>query len=102
MEKKFFVLITLCIFISCASTKKITLAPNDIILPHSYVKKPEPKLSSQNKMPDPKNNRSFLKCEEKTGSFFNSSGIEVLPFMRAIFYDIDNDGIEEMIAGSKD
>ena len=42
-----------------------------------------------------------MQCDEKK-DFFNSSGIEVLPFMRVIFFDIDGDGVKEMIAGSKD
>lgn len=46
--------------------------------------------------------KSVLKCDEKTENFFNSSGIEVLPFIRVVFYDINRDGFDEMIAGSKD
>jgi hypothetical protein len=43
-----------------------------------------------------------LQCDEKTKDFYNSNGIEVLPFIRVVFYDIDSDGVNEMIAGSKD
>jgi hypothetical protein len=46
--------------------------------------------------------KSSLRCEEKTEEFFNSSGIDVLPFIRVVFSDVDGDGKTEMIAGSKD
>ncbi|MDP2157806.1 MAG: VCBS repeat-containing protein [Nitrospirota bacterium] len=33
---------------------------------------------------------------------FNRSGLEVLPFVRLVFFDMDKDGIQELIAGGKD
>jgi hypothetical protein len=46
--------------------------------------------------------RSSLKCGDDTKEVFNRCGIEVLPFVRTAFFDIDGDGRQELIAGSKD
>lgn len=46
--------------------------------------------------------KSYLKCGDDTKTMFNSCGIDALPFIRTAFYDIDDDGMDEMIAGSKD
>jgi len=49
--------------------------------------------------------KSYLQtfaCEEDTAKIFNKSGIEVLPFVRLAFFDVDNDGQQELVAGSKD
>lgn len=43
-----------------------------------------------------------IRCEDNTRNVFNSCGIDVLPFLRPLFFDMDNDGMQEMIAGSKD
>ena len=61
--------------------------------PHAI--KPEP-------IPAPKHYRSGLACEENTSVVFNRSGLEILPFVRLSFFDIDNDGRQELIAGGKD
>jgi hypothetical protein len=68
-------------------TKLIPLPPPE--------KKPEP-------ISIPKRYKSGLACEENTSVVFNQSGIEVLPFVRLAFFDIDNDGRQELIAGGKD
>lgn len=49
-----------------------------------------------------KDNINALQCTEDTGSNFNKLGIETLPFPKIVFYDIDGDGLPDMIAGSKD
>ena len=94
--KKFSTLAILLVFISCTSQIKTLPVPKEITLPPSNIKKAEPKPLPQ------KDDRLSLSCEENTKSIFNSFGVDVLPFMRTIFYDIDKDGIDEMIAGSKD
>jgi hypothetical protein len=43
-----------------------------------------------------------IRCEDNTRATFNSCGLDILPFLRPVFFDMDNDGIQEMIAGSKD
>ncbi|MBI5075037.1 MAG: VCBS repeat-containing protein [Nitrospirae bacterium] len=50
----------------------------------------------------PKRYKSGLACEENTSAVFNRSGIEILPFVRLSFFDLDHDGRQELIAGSKD
>ncbi len=83
---------------SCAPQKELTRPPVELLPPVApVIQKPEPKTQ----VPLVKY-KSYLQCDEKTSDIFNSSGIEVLPFVRVIFYDIDGDGSDEMIAGSKD
>ncbi|MBI5102847.1 MAG: VCBS repeat-containing protein [Nitrospirae bacterium] len=43
-----------------------------------------------------------LKCEDDTRIVFNSCGLDILPFLRPVFADIDQDGIRDLVAGSKD
>ena len=43
-----------------------------------------------------------IRCEDHTRNVFNSCGIDVLPFLRPLFFDVYNDGKQEMIAGAKD
>lgn len=42
-----------------------------------------------------------IQCTEDTVSNFNISGIRALPFIRTTFYDMNGDGLTDMIAGSK-
>lgn len=41
-------------------------------------------------------------CEEFTKASFNKIGLDVLPFSRLVFFDIDKDGTLDMITGNKD
>ncbi len=50
----------------------------------------------------PRRYRQGLACEENTSLVFNRSGLEVLPFVRLVFFDMDKDGTQELIAGGKD
>jgi hypothetical protein len=42
-----------------------------------------------------------IRCTEDTVSNFNISGIRAFPFIRTTFYDMNDDGLTDMIAGSK-
>jgi len=95
MRIKIFIAL-LFLFVSCASQKEIVLVPETIPPVSAPVQSPPQEIT----VPQAKY-KSFFQCDEKN-DFFNSSGIEVLPFMRVIFFDIDGDGVNEMIAGSKD
>ena len=86
--------ILLCLIVSCAPQKEIVHPPEVLRPPVSVLKPPPPAPVMKYK--------SFLQCDEKTKDYFNSSGVEVLPFIRVVFYDIDSDGVNEMVAGSKD
>lgn len=46
--------------------------------------------------------RPAISCREQSAEVINRSGIEMLSFIRPVFFDIDRDGSEELIAGSKD
>lgn len=54
------------------------------------------------KPPPPPTYRTVLNCEDRTTDVFNRSGMEVMPFIRVVFYDIDGDGAQDLIAGTKD
>ncbi len=43
-----------------------------------------------------------IQCVEDTGKNLNLSGINVMPFIRVTFFDMDGDGLTDMIAGGKD
>ncbi len=82
---------------SCVPSREVIQLPQETkVIPLSpSEKKPEP-------LPAPKRYKSGLACEENTSDVFNRSGIEILPFVRLSFFDIDNDGRQELIAGGKD
>lgn len=91
-------IIIIFLIASCAPQKELVRSPVELPPPAApVIQKPEPKAPVL-----PVKYKSYLQCDEKTSDIFNSSGIEVLPFVRVIFYDIDGDGTTEMIAGSKD
>lgn len=50
----------------------------------------------------PRTSRIAYTCKEFTKAYFNKIGLEVQPFSRLVFFDIDKDGTLEMITGSKD
>src|SRR3990172_364845 len=99
-----------CVFVlvSCAAREETITRPEPPPEPGpvTAVKPPPPPEKPQWTRPEPLPSapklRSSFRCEEDTGAVFNSCGLEALPFIRTVFFDIDNDGSEEMIAGSKD
>ena len=86
----------LLLFASCVPEKEVVKPQKEASVPSPEVKPPPPPP------PTAKQYGKMLTCEERTEDFFNRSGIEVLPFVRLAFYDMDGDGREELIAGSKD
>lgn len=86
----------LFLFVSCAVQKEMVSAPEILPPVSAPVQSPQQEITAP-----PTKYKLFFRCDEKK-DFFNSSGIEVLPFMRVVFFDIDGDGANEMIAGSKD
>jgi hypothetical protein len=85
---------------SCSTEKEIVrpVEPPPPPPPPPVVEKPVPTPPPP---PAPKL-RVSLQCREDTRHIFNRCGIEALPFVRTAFYDMDGDGVEELIAGSKD
>ena len=97
MKKIAVFFLVLLIASSCAPSREVIQSPQEtkvIPLPPPE-KKPEP-------IPVTKRYKSGLACEENTSVVFNRSGIEIVPFVRLSFFDIDNDGRQELIAGGKD
>jgi hypothetical protein len=86
----------LFLFVSCVPEKEVIQPQKEtrVLPPTPEIKPVAP--------PSAKKYEKVLTCEERTEDFFNRSGIEVLPFVRLAFFDMDSDGREELIAGSKD
>jgi hypothetical protein len=96
------ILLSLFIFFSCVPGEKVIQTrpeaaskpgPKPIVVvaePETVIPPYVPKYEEQ------------IKCEDNTRATFNSSGLDILPFLKPLFFDMDNDGIQEMIAGSKD
>lgn len=80
---------------SCAPQKEILPLPP--LPPQPAVAKPQPVPVTP-----PHKYKTLLQCSDNTKTTFNMSGVEMIPFLRAVFFDIDRDGVPEMIAGSKD
>ncbi len=89
MKKVLVLCIILFAFVSCA--------PQETVQPPVVTIVPPPALP-----PPVKKYRETLACTERTDEVFNRTGIEVLPFLRIFFFDMDGDGTEELVAGSKD
>lgn len=83
----------LLLFISCSSTKEV--AP-------TVTETPPPAGTPEPLPPTPVEYKTLIQCREDTSATFNSCGIGALPFVRPFFYDVDGDGSQELIAGSKD
>jgi hypothetical protein len=95
--KKAVFLVFLLLLASCASRQEAVKTRPAPEAPKvtAAVRPPEP-------VAPPRTYRSYLKCDEKTDEVYNRSGIEVMPFIRLAFYDLDSDGSQEIIAGAKD
>lgn len=83
----------LLLTVSCSTTK---------VTPRQVTEAPPPAPSSQPPKPPAHEYKTVIRCREDTKMTFNSCGIGVLPFIRPFFYDVDGDGSQELIAGSKD
>ncbi len=94
--KKLTLLILLILIASCAPQPEVQPPP-----PETKLLPPPPPVPPEVK-PAPKIYYHTFACEEDTAKVFNKSGIEVLPFVRLFFFDMDDDGQQELIAGSKD
>lgn len=88
--KKGVIGILLLLLLSCAP--KVIVEP-EVKLPIGPEVKP-PSI--------PREYRTSLVCKEYTKKYFNKIGLDVLPFSRLVFFDIDKDGTLDMITGSKD
>ncbi len=97
MVKIIVVSAALFVLSSCAAEKEVIRysPPPPPAEPPPRVAVPEPAA------PAPRLKTS-LQCKDDTNKVYNRCGIEVFPFLRQAFYDIDGDGQEEMIVGGKE
>lgn len=94
MKNIFLASLSLLLFFSCAPQK--TLQPDRDTTPAVA----DVKITISPVMPQVY--KSYLKCDDNTEITFNSSGLEVLPFLRPVFYDMQTPGVQDMIVGSKE
>jgi hypothetical protein len=78
-------------FISLAAIIASCMAQEQKTLP---IPKPPPK-------PVETYTYQSINCTEDTEENFNISGVKIVPFIRTVFSDMDNDGQNDMIAGNK-
>ncbi len=100
--KKALLLILMLVLSSCAPKEEIR--PPAVVLPapQEQPRSPDP-LPLPIEAPRPViHYKEQIRCEDNTRNIFNSCGIDVLPFLRPLFFDVDSDGRQEMIAGAKD
>ena len=88
----------LLLLASCVPQPEVQPPPKEAKIPQPQ---PPPAPLPEEK-PAPKRYLQTFACEEDTARVFNKSGIEVLPFVRMAFFDGDNDGQQDLVAGSKD
>lgn len=88
----------LMLLASCVPQPEVQPPPKETKIPVP----PPPAAPVPEVKPAPKRYLQTFACEEDTAKVFNKSGIEVLPFVRLAFFDADNDGQQDLVAGSKD
>jgi len=98
MKKVILLVIFLALF-SCG--------PKEEIRPPAVMLPPPPPVPMIEPLPPPVpgpviSYKEQIRCEDNTRNVFNSCGIDVMPFLRPLFFDLDDDGKQEMIAGAKD
>ncbi len=94
-KSAFFVLVSF--IASCAPQQEI-VKPLPKVIPPPVA----PVTDRDPVEPLPKPYRQAVACEERTSAVFNQSGLEVVPFARLVFFDMDGDGSQDLIAGGKD
>ncbi|MBA4372040.1 MAG: hypothetical protein C0402_04180 [Thermodesulfovibrio sp.] len=102
MKNAVLVLLLLALF-SCGPKEEIR--PPEVVLPPAPLELPPiaKPLPPPVIVPAPViRYKEQIHCEDNTRNVFNSCGIDVMPFLRPLFFDMDNDGKQEMIAGAKD
>lgn len=88
-------LVAFLLIFSCTVQKKLPEPPQQ-------VKKEEKKEENRKVIRGPEVAVSrYFRCADNTSSIFNSSGIAVQPFMKLVFHDMDQDGLSDIVTGSK-
>src|ERR1700690_2300900 len=99
--KKAAIVLTLFIFFSFTPKEEV-LQTRTVVTPPPA---PEPVIAIEPELVIPPYIPRYeeqIRCEDNTRATFNSCGLDILPFLRTAFFDMYNDGIQEMIVGSKD
>jgi len=94
--KHFIILFTAAFIASCAAQKEI--ATVKIPVEKEAVQPKEKVVIKEDKRPG---KIRAMHCEENTATSFNISGMKVLPFIKPAFFDMNGDGLTDLIAGSK-
>jgi hypothetical protein len=100
--RQFIVLLTAVFIASCATQKEISTVVIPVEKEIKIEKETAPPkkevIIKEDKRPD---KIHTMRCEENTATSFNISGMKVLPFIKPAFFDMNGDGLTDMIAGSK-
>ncbi len=91
-------LVSIILLSACATQKESVYSPPaekknpTVAKPAEVIPVPEAKVPAAPKTTE---------CEEDTAASINRTGIETMPFMRMNFFDLDRDGMPEMVVGNK-
>ncbi|RJQ49625.1 MAG: VCBS repeat-containing protein [Nitrospiraceae bacterium] len=89
--------------ISCTTTKEISEVKTASPEPQEQIRKEAPPSEETllKRKAEPFIEKKKIRCTENTPSVFNLSGIQVLPFIKIAFSDMDSDGLSDMVTGGK-
>ena len=104
--KHFIFLLTAVFTVSCAAPKEKPTVLIPVEKKVEVKKKTEPsekqQIIKEEIKKDQKAGKTYtMRCEENTDTNFNISGMKVMPFIKPAFFDMNSDGLTDMIVGGK-
>ncbi|MHB8883188.1 MAG: FG-GAP-like repeat-containing protein [Thermodesulfovibrionales bacterium] len=96
----FLIILSLSLLFSCAAREELKPAVPVVHLPPEKPVTVVPEIKPP-AVPLPRYQEQ-IRCEDDTLKTYNLCGLDILPFFRTLFFDMDNDGSDEMIVGSRD
>jgi len=99
--KHFIFLLTAVFIASCAAQKEKPIVSMPVEKKIEVEKRTGPTEKEEIKK-DQKSGKTYtIRCEENTDTNFNISGMKVMPFIKPAFFDMNGDGLADLIAGGK-
>ncbi|MBI5055474.1 MAG: VCBS repeat-containing protein [Nitrospirae bacterium] len=103
--RPFIVLLSAVLLTSCAAQKEkpmiSTPSGKEITVENNTIPDRKEEVRSEEKENKKPAQPSSIHCEENTDTNFNISGMKVLPFIKTAFFDMNGDGLTDLIAGGK-
>jgi WD40 repeat protein len=99
--KHFIFLLTAVFIASCAAQKEKPIVSIPVEKKIEVEKKTGPPEKEEIKKDQKPGKTYTIRCEENTDTNFNISGMRVMPFIKPAFFDMNGDGLTDLIAGGK-